>query len=189
MSVRITLGIVGGLVAVGFLMLPAWSAEKLEPRAFKSMGEAIGWVKARGSCSKGAEDIRACHVDIELPAAIYGRPISPGFDVSGRMSAVESPEDSNLVVAIHRTREFAVSPTDPRVTIKSTLSTIRTFVAGGGKAIKDTRVMLQNYKGEVIMRANASGADVEFFPDDIRLLLNTFGIGWKWEPAESGAGY
>lgn len=173
------------LFNVLLLFSPAWPQEKLAPKTFKSEEQAIGWVKARGSC-KGSENSKACIVDIELPktAPIIGSPISPGYDVVGKMSVMELPESPHLIIAINRTRRFALSPNAPEITIASTHSSWLEFVAGGTKAIYTAQMALYNFQGEVLMRASAPDPyGGEFLRENVELWANAFGIGWVWKNA------
>jgi hypothetical protein len=179
-SIAITIAtIISGLLIIS----PAWSDGELAPRTFKSMDEAIGWVKARGACSLSLDKTtKPCLVDIELPkSASSGKPISPGYEIVGRMSVIELPDSRHFLISINRSRRIALSPHDPEITIASTHSSLLEFIARGDIAILSAETALRNFKGELLMRAKADPFGELFTTENPELWKEAFGIGWIWK--------
>jgi hypothetical protein len=167
------------------------AAQQVEVPKFKSVDEAIGWTKARGSCERIRDQGDAkCNIRFDLP--MESRPEPRGqrssWDVWAWIQAVDMPDAQLRSLSIHivRSRKVALSATDdPNLTVRS----VRTSQYHFGRDGRISEVLigfaLENGRGERILdesiplpreHAHKHGQGAL----DYILFTGPLGIGWKY---------
>jgi hypothetical protein len=162
-------------------------AEERIVTSFKSVDEAIGWVKGKGKCKPvKAPTEAACEVSITMPRKTSdGKDISPGQTIRGSLWVLETGPFRAFNLAIVRERSIVVAPNVFLVVVK--ISGVE-FGADGKVSSAYTNLRMTNSQGEeiffVTIPLRYPGQDTEATLEDIDLIRNAFGIGWDYFPRQ-----
>lgn len=177
------------LLVLGVTMSsPPLTAEKIQLPKFKNVDEAIGWVKAKGTCEKiGGGRGERCKIRVELPND--KRPEAKGresvWEVWAWMEVFDLEPLRGFTVSIIRSRYASLSASDAKMVVRSVKSSRYHFEKNGKVSEVSIGFVLENFKEEKILDAeipvpkeyphiHGEGAG------DMILFMEHLGIAWKY---------
>lgn len=180
--------VLGILMLGASVVLPAigsiGAAEKTVVPRFRNVDEAIGWVKAKGTCEKIGKDQKGsrCKIRVELPEEKRGE-IS--WQVWAWMEALDLEPLWDFSVNIVRSRNFPLSASDPKTTVRSVKVSRYQFDKSSKITWAYIKFVLENFKGEIIL-----DQEIPIPKDSVRgygewgydfsLLIDHLGMGWNY---------
>jgi hypothetical protein len=154
---------------------------------FRSIDEAIGWLKARGTCEQKGPDRgnQKCRIRIELPPDTV--PETQGesiWDTWAWMELYDLHTFRNFTVTIVRSRFFALS-SDPASRVRSGRVSTYHFDSRGLVSEVTIGFFLESSKGETVLSEEIP-IPKEYphkhgrGPSDFLLFNTHLGIGWNY---------
>jgi hypothetical protein len=144
---------------------------------FRSIDEAIGWLKAKGQCEKAT-----CNVRVAVtPHSSNGKPLSPGWTLYAYVSLTDVGLVRSYNITISRQRTFRLSARDPAATLTTLKESIFTFGHDGSLLEREGHLMVRTATEDALFAVTFKGA--EYDPDDREnwdILLKQLGVGWNW---------
>ena len=168
------------LLVIG-LPLSTAAAGTVEVPRFKTVDEAIGWVKAKGTC----KDYR-CRLRIELPDEVDSKKIKwnqwAWLSSTDIQHVPEVGDYRSFRVAIVRSRFAQLSAKDPTTRLRTVKSSEYTFQQNGKLSEVQVGFAIENAEGETLLEFLVPTESHKHGdgPGDLNLLRHHLGVSWNY---------
>jgi len=163
----------------------AHTAEKTVVPRFKNVDEAIGWVKAKGDC-RNEQGISSCNIWLDLPDQKNSENEGESlWRCRASMNTLDAPFTRIFGIRIVRSKDFLLVANDKKSLVHSSRVTSYTFNTSGEVQALSVGFVLENFKGETILRQSIP-VPIESFAihtdglEDVSLIYKHLGVDWKW---------